>query len=643
MAMGEEPAAAPCLMRSVSQPVFASREFKEGDPLRALTTSVSFGRFVNEPLDWEKWSSFSHNRILEDVQKHSRPGVVAERKAFFEAYFNKSASKKSSKSFNKENRRPNYPPLTNKRENQSPTVANRVAASEITSNQDVSSPSNNLVLSEKRNVDNIISSGGRMKHEKASTANVSSPIVLSNRGAKREISSNEDVRSPLINLVLSEKRNADDIITSGGRMKQEKTSTANVSSPLVLSDRGAKREVSSNENVRSPLTNLVLVETENAYSEVDNVDENVSSNKGAEGEITSKKEFSSCATNLVFAEVANIDDIISSGEQMEQENISTGNVTSENHCLEVLKQSSHVDKNKKRHIKDKISGHTKTDISSVKSSSRKALIPEILPKNQIFKHNPKMSSVNVVKKNTQPLPKSEKKRSKPLFDYSVNVNETVVLKKSTQALTRSENKRSKPLLDRTVNANNTAVLKKNTQPLSISDNKRSKPLVDRSVNANKTVVLKKNTQPLPRSEIKWSKPLLDRLVNGNKKVVLKSHSTNHTEAALTASTKKPRSVTVPSSFTFKSDERAAKRKQFSQKLEEKTKLKEKAKGDDRKLRWSTALEAKTSTSETKGPSNKLQKVEPTRKRPQKLGKNFIEINKKSLSSSMACLPSKKSH
>ncbi|XP_076941745.1 uncharacterized protein LOC143611430, partial [Bidens hawaiensis] len=234
--------------------------------------------------------------------------------------------------------------------------------------------------------------------------------------------------------------------------------------------------------ISMPANMEFATETGNTYSEVGNVDENVSSNKGAEGEITSKKEFSSCATNLVFSEVANIDDIISSGEQMEQENISTGNVTSENHCLEDLKQSSYVNKNNKRHIKDKISGHKKTDISSVKSSSRKAPIPEIHPKNQIFKHNPKVSSVNVVKTN--------------------------------------------------------------------------------------------NTKALPKSEKKRSKPLLDRLVNGNKKVVLKSHSTNHTEAAaLTASTKKPRSVTVPSSFTFKSDERAAKRKQFSQKLEEKSKLK----------------------------------------------------------------------
>ncbi|KAJ0669601.1 putative protein WVD2-like 7 [Helianthus annuus] len=515
MAMAEAAAtaAAPCLMRSVSQPLFASREFKEGDPLRALTTSVSFGRFMNEPLDWERWSSFSHNRIREDVQKHSRPGAVAEKKAFFEAYFNRFASKKSAKPPKKENRPPNYSPQThvspvtisNDKENHPPTVAtdenmrNNGAESEITSNQDVSSPSPNLVLPKTENVDDIISNTCLVEQEKTLTENVSSLIVPSNTEMEREISLNEDV---------------DEI--------------ANVD--------------------EKPSTNLVC-------SQISDVEENVSSDKETEEETTSKKDVCSATTNLLISEVKNIDDIISSGGQVEQEKTSTGNVSSEKRCSEVKisisNQSSHVDRNKKRQIKDKKATQTKTEISSVKSSSRKAPIPEIHPKNQIFKHNPMVASVNGIKKNTHALPKPENKRSRPL---------------------------------------------------------------------------------------------LERLVNGNKTVVPKANSTNHSDASI-ASTKKPRSVTVPSSFSFKSDERAAKRKQFFQKLEEKPKLKEKARSDDKKLRWSTAVEAKPITSETTGPTNKLQKVQPTQT-SQKLGtkpKNFIELNKKMLTSSMAFLRSRKSH
>lgn len=51
--------------------------------------SVSFGRFETESLSWERKSSFSHNRYLEEVEKYSKPGSVTEKKAYFEAHFKK--------------------------------------------------------------------------------------------------------------------------------------------------------------------------------------------------------------------------------------------------------------------------------------------------------------------------------------------------------------------------------------------------------------------------------------------------------------------------------------------------------------------------------------------------------------------------
>ncbi|KAJ4961612.1 hypothetical protein NE237_021522 [Protea cynaroides] len=53
--------------------------------------SISFGRFETEPLSWEKRSSFSHNRYLEEVEKYSTPGSVTQKKAYFEAHFKKKA------------------------------------------------------------------------------------------------------------------------------------------------------------------------------------------------------------------------------------------------------------------------------------------------------------------------------------------------------------------------------------------------------------------------------------------------------------------------------------------------------------------------------------------------------------------------
>lgn len=53
--------------------------------------SISFGRFETEALCWERRSSFSHNRYLEEVEKCSKPGSVTEKKAYFEAHFRKKA------------------------------------------------------------------------------------------------------------------------------------------------------------------------------------------------------------------------------------------------------------------------------------------------------------------------------------------------------------------------------------------------------------------------------------------------------------------------------------------------------------------------------------------------------------------------
>ncbi|XVE74872.1 hypothetical protein DITRI_Ditri12bG0053400 [Diplodiscus trichospermus] len=81
-----------CLLRSFSNPADISHEAKEGDPISALTESVSFGRFMSESLAWEKWSTFSHNRYLEEVEKFSKPGSVAQKKAFFEAHYKRRAA-----------------------------------------------------------------------------------------------------------------------------------------------------------------------------------------------------------------------------------------------------------------------------------------------------------------------------------------------------------------------------------------------------------------------------------------------------------------------------------------------------------------------------------------------------------------------
>ncbi|KAF8659648.1 hypothetical protein HU200_058408 [Digitaria exilis] len=67
-------------------PCHDNRNWK-ADMMSALGESVSFGRYLTEPLEWGKWSAFAHNRYLEEAAVQARPGSVAQKKAFFEAHY----------------------------------------------------------------------------------------------------------------------------------------------------------------------------------------------------------------------------------------------------------------------------------------------------------------------------------------------------------------------------------------------------------------------------------------------------------------------------------------------------------------------------------------------------------------------------
>lgn len=66
-----------------------------GESNGSLGVSVSFGKYESDALSWEKWSTFSPNKYLEEVGKCSTPGSVAQKKAFFEAHYKKIAAMKA--------------------------------------------------------------------------------------------------------------------------------------------------------------------------------------------------------------------------------------------------------------------------------------------------------------------------------------------------------------------------------------------------------------------------------------------------------------------------------------------------------------------------------------------------------------------
>ncbi|CAH2066499.1 unnamed protein product [Thlaspi arvense] len=57
--------------------------------------SVSFGKFENDLLSWEKFSSFSPNKYLEEVEKCATPGSVSQKKAYFESHYKKITERKA--------------------------------------------------------------------------------------------------------------------------------------------------------------------------------------------------------------------------------------------------------------------------------------------------------------------------------------------------------------------------------------------------------------------------------------------------------------------------------------------------------------------------------------------------------------------
>jgi len=50
---------------------------------------------MTENLDWEKWSTFTHNRYVEEAERYSKPGTVAAKKAYFEAHYKRKAAERA--------------------------------------------------------------------------------------------------------------------------------------------------------------------------------------------------------------------------------------------------------------------------------------------------------------------------------------------------------------------------------------------------------------------------------------------------------------------------------------------------------------------------------------------------------------------
>uniref|UniRef100_A0A7N0TRA3 Protein WVD2-like 7 n=1 Tax=Kalanchoe fedtschenkoi TaxID=63787 RepID=A0A7N0TRA3_KALFE len=93
-----------CVMHAFTFPSYEASQ--QGDRYEGLHESVSFGRFATESLAWDRWSTFPNKRYVEEAAKHSQPGLVARKKAFFEDYYKKKALLQQENEAEEENHAP---------------------------------------------------------------------------------------------------------------------------------------------------------------------------------------------------------------------------------------------------------------------------------------------------------------------------------------------------------------------------------------------------------------------------------------------------------------------------------------------------------------------------------------------------------
>ncbi|KAL7233322.1 hypothetical protein ACSBR1_017034 [Camellia fascicularis] len=263
--MGESPT---CLVRSFSQPAgTTSTEPEEGDPYCALTTSISFRRFMLESLACEKWSCFSSNQYLEEAKKSSKPGLVAQRKAYFEALCKRNGAKKPAALLEEQNaacNEPNVMEETSRDSSNPPRIPTRASANGLSVHSSTalqeerrrSKPVDDCSVSRRRiadgkshGIDHLKTSG--VSGPKARPPTVPSPFSLrcEDRAAKRKEFFQKLEEKTNAKILVSGRRIADGkshgidhLKTSGVSGPKARPPTVPSSFSLRCEERAAKRK-----------------------------------------------------------------------------------------------------------------------------------------------------------------------------------------------------------------------------------------------------------------------------------------------------------------------------------------------------------------------------------------------------------------
>ncbi|XP_061986489.1 protein WVD2-like 7 [Populus nigra] len=633
-----------CLLRSFSHPSSASREAKEDNPIRALTESISFGRFMSESLAWEKWSTFSHNRYLEEVEQFSKPGSVAQKKAYFEAHYKKRAAMKAAALLEQANAASNVPEVEAADEALNSSHVNSELPKEtndvIINEQDEGSVDAGVIQSSdanafyadelKDNLQNAKEEGNEEVREKN--------VAMENSIQVENVKENENAEDSDIIVAMPEEKIPNKVSCHSNQVAAEEENVT-----LPSNERQSKSSSQSRASIL-PKSSAKLPSSARLRAETNDTP-NI---KKSAGELMNKKRVTPKSIHMSINFASQFQDTSESSLRVSKFRSATPEIPTK------VANAKQIENAQDSDTANKVSCHS----TQVAAEEENVALPS--NKRQMSSSSKSSSQSRATK-----LPKS-----------SAKLSSSTRLRAETNATTNSK-KSAGGLMDKKGVTQKSIHMSINFSSR-LQDTNKSSLRVSKDMSATPEISTKGSvygvSKLLPsvfrRSQDRRTKSELNKSVSG--KITAGGISqTLSSDCSKSSSAKgsKSRPPLISSPFSFRSDERAAKRKEFFEKLGEKNNAKEdtekrhlqarpkeKAEYDIKKLRQSAVFGGKPRDDLHRGlrsPENSTMKIPLTRPRSPKLGrkstsnvassKPVIQRSNHSSTRSITLLPKKNTH
>ncbi|KAH8500074.1 hypothetical protein H0E87_015347 [Populus deltoides] len=633
-----------CLLRSFSHPSSASREAKEDNPIRALTESISFGRFMSESLAWEKWSTFSHNRYLEEVEQFSKPGSVAQKKAYFEAHYKKRAAMKAAALLEQANAASNVPEeeaadeaLNSSHVNSElPKETNEVIINEqdegsVDAGVIQSSDANAFYADElKDNLQNAKEEGNEEVREKN--------VAMENSIQVENVKENENAEDCDIIVAMPEEKIPNKVSCHSNQVTAEEENVT-----LPSNERQSKSSSQSRASIL-PKSSAKLPSSARLRAETNDTP-NI---KKSAGELMNKKRVTPKFIHMSINFASQFQDTSESPLRVSKFRSATPEIPTK------VANAKQIENAQDSDTANKVSCHS----TQVAAEEENVALPS--NKRQMSSSSKSSSQSRATK-----LPKSSAKLSSSTR-LRAETNATTNSKKSAGGLMDKKGVTQKSI-HMSINFSS-RLQDTNKSSLRVSKDMSTTPEI--STKGSVYGVSKLLPSVFRRSQDRRTKSELNKSVSG--KITAGGISqTLSSDCSKSSSAKgsKSRPPLISSPFSFRSDERAAKRKEFFEKLGEKNNAKEdtekkhlqarpkeKAEYDIKKLRQSAVFGGKPRDDLHRGlrpPENSTMKIPLTRPRSPKLGrkstsnvansKPVIQRSNHSSTRTITLLPEKNTH